>query len=580
MALSPLPVLSSITDQLTGTVSDAFKKLVQPHSLVAAAIFLTLNLVLVVPSLMLRRVPFALALAALPTAWQIALGVLALIALGYLINSLGAFFLNIVNGNAFRDSPLIGALMLWRQQRKYAALVTQEQTATPGSTTQSRAAYTLRYEFPRNPAWLGLTRLGNVLLSVASYTSAQYGVHLESLWTVMDLVLKTKDPDLHGRLRDGQEALIFLASLTVLLGVVAVEVAVIHLAAQQPLQALWALVLIAVAGAVYSAATQKALARSRDIRAAFDLYLDAMAQQLGLHALDTRSKQSWRAVSEWLVFYEDNARQVEWYTPDPEPAVSHSPMISVQKRSITADRTKTWSNACRSYGLAIDYLFTISYAGGAASNLPAQGCFLLVSDSRIQRIPAQLEAATATRGCADVELMHAQLTRQAITGMWQDGCPPALYWPIGSVPAGGSCTLRYTVFPSEQAEFIVQVKTDGYTIENLDVKGETNVTVSVRRVADVLGWMPRQQAQPAGTQDVLVCVTVPEGQRLLKEDATPDLAIPLPVKAQIKNAEALQIKGTEYHWTVKDVPIGEPFKLSFNREGRQTQTIARKVLPL
>lgn len=579
MALSNLPVLSSITDQLTGTVSDAFKKLVQPHSLVAAAIFITLNLVLVFPSLVMRRVSFALALAALPTAWQVALGVLVLIALGYLINSLGTYFLNIVNGNAFRDSPLIGALMLWRQRRRFDVLDKKARDNQEESTAPARAAYTLRYEFPRDRKWLGLTRLGNVLLSAASYTSEQYGVHLESLWPVMDLVLKAKDPDLHGRLREGQEALIFLASVTVLLGVVAVEVAVIHFAAQQPLQALWALVLLASCGAVYSAATQKALARSRDIRAAFDLYLDAMAQQLGLHALDVKNKESWQAVSEWLVFYEGNARQMGWYTePNPDLVVQHSPMVSVQQRAVTASRVRKWSESCRSYGLAIDYLFTISYEGGAASQLPAQGCFLLVSDSRIQRIPTRLGGPAAPEGCVDVELMHAGLTRQAIAGMWQEGCPPALYWPIGSVPTRSSCTLRYTVYPSEKAEFIVQVEPAGYTIERLDVKSETDVTVGVR-------W-GTQQAQPAGAQNVVVCVTVPEGQLPLQKDATPDFGeghTPLPVTAMLRSG-ALQPKSTEYRWTMQDVSAGRSFTFSFQRTGSQTHTIpvaARKwMLPL
>jgi hypothetical protein len=103
-----LPVFSSLVSLLSQSVSEPIKKLFKPASMVAAAIFVVINLLLVLPPL--RDYGFAaiIAIETLPTAWQILLGTIVLFALAYVIGSLGGVFLNFLNGDAFRESDLGG----------------------------------------------------------------------------------------------------------------------------------------------------------------------------------------------------------------------------------------------------------------------------------------------------------------------------------------------------------------------------------------------------------------------------------------------------------------------------------------
>ncbi len=103
-----IPVLSAFTELISGYVTEEFKKLLKPSALVTSAVFLALNLVVILPPL--RAVGFrpVVALERLSTAWQVALGTLLLFALAYVTNSLGASFLSLASGTAFRGSPIVG----------------------------------------------------------------------------------------------------------------------------------------------------------------------------------------------------------------------------------------------------------------------------------------------------------------------------------------------------------------------------------------------------------------------------------------------------------------------------------------
>src|SRR5262245_31405382 len=103
--MNVISALSSISTLLGGGATSDFKKLVQPRGLVAASIFLALNVTLVLPSLASGNVRAAMLYAALSTGWQLTIGTLALFALGYLINSLGPFFLSVVSGSTLLRSP-------------------------------------------------------------------------------------------------------------------------------------------------------------------------------------------------------------------------------------------------------------------------------------------------------------------------------------------------------------------------------------------------------------------------------------------------------------------------------------------
>jgi hypothetical protein len=573
-----LPVLSSLTELLTGTVTDEFKKLIQPASLVAAAIFMALNLVLIFPPLIAHRIAPAVALEALPAAWQIALGTLTLFALGYLINSLGGFFLDVLNGNAFRKSPLVYAWLRECQKRVFTNLQKKlnppESGAEPDSNEQARAAYQLAYEFPREETELAPTSLGNILLSGSSYIWHQYGVHLDTIWSAMSLVLK-EDEELSKRLREGRDALTFLASLMVLLLVVAIELVVVGSVLLQPLHAILGVPAILLAAyAVYRAAAHKAMAWSRDVRTAFDLYLDAVAEgklklkPLPLQKFEDR-KDRWKAVSRWLAYgatdltpFPSASQVKDWYPavpPDPPVfEVQHPPTVSVEKQCMPRRcSSKDLDNPDTKwyFGQIADYLFFVTNTESGEHALPAVGIGLLVTDSRLsveQKIEGKLDV-----GCSSQAKNKGSST---ITAKWHPSKPPALFWSLGDIPARSTCTLCYTA--RHEDEVIVEVKQakgeqadSKFKIESLCMRDDltTIAEVGIRNEGKkaritVIVWLPKDTGLP---------------------EVPPIFEVP-PAYSKIETGQIQTEKNSdeqEIRWTpLEPIPAKTSFIIRFTRE--------------
>jgi hypothetical protein len=483
--MANLPVLTSLTELLTGTVTDEFKKLIQPASLVTAAAFLALNLVLVLPPLVAYRVAPAVAVESLPTIWQIVLGTLILFTLGYIINSLGGFFLSLLSGNAFRNSPVVYA---WLRDRQVETFKDAREEIDAGPQTggaqrdeQARAAAQLAYDFPQEEKEVGPTSMGNVLLNTASYTWHQYGVHLDTIWPTLDLVLKEESEELRNRLRDNRDGLTFLSSLTVLQAVVAIELVIVGSVLQQPLHAiLGAPVMLLAAYVVYQAAVQKARAWGRDVRTAFDLHLDPVAERLGLRDLPPQDfdarKTRWEEVSRWLAYgvvafdqkhWNQPSQKRSWYkAPAPHVLeVKHPPTVSVEyrcqsERRDTPDPEKPDTKWF--LGQRIDYLFTVTNEESSWHTRRASGCFLSVADSRLPVLP---------------EKVAGDLTgTDEIDGERRSGNPPALFWDLGDVSIWSSRILQYTIH-----EVVVEVSPMTFKIESVSAQKANNVVdISLR----------------------------------------------------------------------------------------------------
>lgn len=111
-----LPILSSLSE-LFSKVTEDFKSLFQAWSLVAAGLFLFLNLLLVYP--LARGIPAVKAFEGLVTLIQVAVGTFALFFLGYLVNSLSSFFVALAGGQAFRGSLIDGMMRRGQQQHTW-----------------------------------------------------------------------------------------------------------------------------------------------------------------------------------------------------------------------------------------------------------------------------------------------------------------------------------------------------------------------------------------------------------------------------------------------------------------------------
>jgi hypothetical protein len=515
-----LPVLSSLTELLTGTVTDEFKKVIQPASLVAAAIFMALNLVLIFPPLVPHRVAPVVALEALPSAWQIVLGTLTLAAMGYVINSLGGFFLGLLSGDAFRDS-LVGETLRTRQRSVFTRLETKAKDTSPDDNERSRAAHRLANEFPREKEALAPTRLGNILLSAASYTWHQYRAHLDTLWPVMDLALEGEDKELRKRLSESQDALKFLASLTVLLVVVAVELVIVGVFLQQPLHAvLGAPLTLLVAYLVYRAAVQKSRTWGRDMKAAFDLHLDAVAKKLGLRELPKQKlgdrRTRWERVSRWLAYgatFDEDPQKESWYEPvAPQPPkfeVEYPPTIDVVKECVPRPGRMTTLYPTRRprqclFGEVADYVFSVTNTRSGWQARRAAGAYLLVTDSR-------LSVEQAVRGklfVANPSASKQKASTQNISAEWHSGKPPALLWRLGDVPPWTTLVLQYTVRYSD--EVIVEVAPKDFSIVGLKA-------VLTFKESEIIEVVVQNHGNPS---PVTITATLPHDNELPSRKAT------------------------------------------------------------
>lgn len=476
--MASIPVLSSVADLLTKTVaSEEFKKLFQPWALVAAAIFLAFNLLLVIPGLVSAGVAPLAALQRLPTIWQILIGTLVLTALGYLISSLGSSFVDLVSGNALRGSPIIYEWMLARQKRQFEKL---RQTAKPnrdGETDRkgARALYTLALEYPDEKEALAPTRLGNILRNPASYAERKYGVHLDTVWPIMSLTLKNSDSELFGKVSDGSTRLTFLATVTVLLAVVAVELVTIGLIRAQPWSHfLGAALLLVLAYAVHLATCKEAKAWAVQMRTALDTHLDAVADRLKLRSLPAESskdrKDRWEEVSRWLAYggsrfadmYLTPEPKSKWYvapkdSPDFEVKVPPTVVVENKRRLQTGavpdpDTPRTrWI-----HGSVAEYTHLITNIDAGQAARVACGVHLMLVDAQLARdqvIQGRLAPGTET-----------------LAAHWLAGDPPTVLWDLGSIEPRSSLALTYRTIYMGAVEVEITSPDALVSIEKLELK--------------------------------------------------------------------------------------------------------------
>jgi hypothetical protein len=453
--------LSSIATLMTGGVTEDFKSIARPRSMVAAAIFLALNVVLVLPPLAQNNVRVALQLAALPTAWQAALATLVLFILAYLITSLSAFFLTLVSGRFLENSLLLGWLALRYQQHRFDKLHQEirDAQAEPDEKVRDQkvgnAAYLLAFDFPDDREALATTGLGNVLLSTASYTRKQFGAHLDTVLPLLALTLKSSNADLEARLRERQESLSFLSGLVVVLLLLAVEVVLTSLLPAPRFPFLKVAGLLGGVAPVYLSAVQTARAWGRELRNAFVLYLDEVGKQLGLRELPREAVQErrkrWEQLSQWLVFgaldvdvkdaqgqpkYARPSVKAGWYrekSVPPELVVSAPPGVRVTAASEPEPELLAVASGPTRWlvGPGLRYRIVVDHEG--ALPVGVSGCYLLVVDARVPEVPQSLEGVVtgAWRAAAGEPLEGRRSTGNT------------LWWQLGDLPVRGSLLLHY-----------------------------------------------------------------------------------------------------------------------------------------
>ena len=536
--MSIFPVLSSLTEVLGNTITDDFKKLIKPGPLVAAAIFLALNQLLILPVLHQHNVAAVLAFESLSTTWQVALGTFILFILSYLLNAAGSVMVNLASGQSIYDTWL-GRKGVDRQKRLYEALAAQlKEYAEKGEaeTEAARATQRLATDFPE-PAALAPTQLGNILANPASYTWNQYGVHLDTIWPVMETALRSENPELQKDIAARVETLIFLTGLTGVFALVGMEIFLVRLWLGPLWHLLWLPLLALFGYIVYQTTIPQARAWARDMRLAFDLHLDAAAGKLKLRSLDAfndlqkdketqkdRQMTRWENVSRWLLYGAlqlpaDQAwtkqltipeRHADWYKEKPAAAVpsditlTYPPTVSVKTEQQRLNNWRLQGNtvahltACR-----LSYLFAITNEDRGEYALPAQNVFLSVRDKCAPMLPPSVPGV----------LNQASRVR----GLRQPGAPESLLWSLGDIPPRATVWLRYELAYDPR----LKVTVTNATIVGIKPVGEDRVKLFLRsptaaNIGIVIKRRNDKQKLPAQIYPIVV------GRADLQLTVTPD----------------------------------------------------------
>ena len=452
-----LPAISSLVSLLSGSITGLKDLVTNATSLIAAAYFGLLHLAIIFPPLRDSGFLPIVAFERLPTVWQVVLGTLIFSTLAFILSVMGQSLLGLVNGRVLSDHvpELASKLKDGQAERFHQLWNTVEGEASNEDWAAEDAADKLAYEFPDEERDLAPTRLGNILLSPASYTYRQYGARLDTIWPIL---ARKIDADFRKQIDGEMEAIIFLATMSVLSVVAALELALaLAWFGDSWWSWLWCPVLVLAAIVFYYATFPKARAWGLGIRTAFDQDLALAAKELGLRddLTDPQEKQKrWREVSGWLsigilrvppdsrlVFKEPQEEdkplatpQLDWYeTPKAAKplTVKYPPNVTVSSHSAVTDEwpnTLVSERSWRSAGQEMAYVIAVTNQGEQR----VKGTHLQVVDTRLPLLPVSVSADSGSGG-EGVSLPDAT------------GNPPPLLLFLPPIAAGETHVLRYRV---------------------------------------------------------------------------------------------------------------------------------------
>ena len=460
-----LPAISSLVSLLSGSITGLKDLVTNATSLIAAAYFGLLHLVLIFPPLRDSEFLPIVAFERLPTVWQVVLGTLIFFTLAFILSVMAQSFLNLVNGQALHDRvPEEAARFRRRQIARFKQLQnTIMQNANDEDWVAEDAADKLAYEFPDEERDIAPTRLGNILLSPASYTYRQYGARLDTIWPI--LFRKLDDEELSKQITGEMEAITFLATMSILSVLMAFEMALVVVwFGDSWWSLLWSPLLLLVAIVFYYVTFPKARAWGLGIRTAFDQHLDLAAKGLGLRDLTDplEKQQRWREISAWLSIGalrkpsptttidtergpEDTpllAQNKNWYkaaAAPPEPlTVMCPPNVTVSPHS---EVIASWENTqlpggqvWRLAGREIVYIIAVTNQG----KKPVKGTSLRVTDTRLPALPVRVfDALGSTDGSLPQGL--------PLPAAPDSPHPQSLLWFLPPISAGETQVLRYQV---------------------------------------------------------------------------------------------------------------------------------------
>jgi hypothetical protein len=444
----------TITDFLQSTFGNNLGKGLQPAGLAPAAILVLLQVVFILPTLLNHNAAVALALLSLGPAWQAVLLSATVLIASYLLAATSNLILKLVSGETWGVSPILGRLLLAREQAKLKALADPGPRAArdaEAASAQLNARMALVTGYPAGRQYLTPTALGNVLNAVAGYTWQRYRIDLRALLPHLQTAMG-EDGVLLARLNNEKATLDLLVNLTFVLGLAGAENVLVQSAFGQWAAAWLALPLFLAGYAVYWAAVSQAHTWADLIGMVFDLHREKLRCLLNLRPFlsPADERQVWEQVSDWLlwgdppgpIFAGDPASALARVAPGTSGQVGPGPQVD-----------------------AAEAPFQPSGPAGAPVAVIARTATWLVANPGTE--PADVHLTVT-----DPDLLSAPpdgiVDPPGWSHRWEPepgtSGPPVLHWTSAGVPAKGTRVLSYAA-PIARFQLAVDgLRTDGLTV--------------------------------------------------------------------------------------------------------------------
>ena len=273
--------MASLAEFLKGTVGDSLNKVLQPSGLLPGALLVLLNLGFVLPAATTEEVPVAVRLSELDSGWQaVVLGALIL-GVGFLVLSASNVVLDTLTGATWRPALVARVLRKARDMGRARLKARTTRDARRGDESTEQLDWHLHTR--RAPAGQdsSSTALGDALLAAGDATSDRYGLRMATLWEPLRAALDRDNVAVTAA--DAEKAVLSLAgNLTFVLGIYAVESAVVLSLLHHWNDVLMSLLVLPVAYVAYRVTVVKAISWADAVDTVAALHRDTLRERLGM----------------------------------------------------------------------------------------------------------------------------------------------------------------------------------------------------------------------------------------------------------------------------------------------------------
>ena len=379
--------MPGLAEFLKGTVNESLTKLLQPAGVVPAALLVLWNLGFVLPRAKKEELGFAETYYGLADAWQVVVGAVLILVLGYLLLGASGAVIDTLSGRTWRTSGIGSLLGLIRRRRRaelarrVKAVEADEKAERVDIERGDSLRWRLRTRFAPETELPAPTALGDVLIASDHGIRQRYGVSVAALWEPLRAVVDKDDPAVVAA-AESKSTLDVMGNLTFAIVLILVEGVVVFTMFDDAGAVLLSLVAIPFAYVAYRVTIAKAISWCDAVDTVVALHAAKLFEKVGVPAPKdgaARRKKLGRLSDFMLRDAEDDA--LFGAPASAEPEITASPNIEVETHD-REERHPAGGVAGPEQRSSIRYHAIVT---PKAKSSPAGGRFVF-ADERVPRI--------------------------------------------------------------------------------------------------------------------------------------------------------------------------------------------------